>query len=94
MVTAVILINAERSKINETATALTDLDGVAEVYSVAGDWDLVALLRVPDNDRLADLVTNHMLKIESIKRSTTLVAFRAYSKFDLERMFSIGFEEK
>ena len=92
MVTAIILINARRDAINETSEALADLDGVAEVYSVAGPWDLVAVVRTRTNDQLADIVTGHMLKLEGIEKTTTLFAYRAYSRYDLERMFSIGME--
>jgi len=93
MVTAIVLVHARRDLVNETAEALNELDGVAEVYLVAGEWDLVAIIRAATNDQLADLVTNHMLKLEGITKTTTLIAFRAYSKHDLERMFEIGFEE-
>ncbi len=93
MVTGIILMNVRRDAINETAQALLELKGVAEVYSVAGDWDLAAIVRVKTNDEMADIVTSHMLKIETITKTTTLLAFRAYSNHDLERMFSIGFEE-
>jgi len=94
MVTAIILLNVRRDSINETAEKLVDLDGISEVYSVAGDWDLVAIVRVGKNEELADLVTNHMLKLDGIMRSTTLIAFKTYSRHDLERMFSIGIEEE
>ncbi len=94
MVTAIILLNVRRNRVNETAQALLEIGGVAEAYSVAGDWDLVAVARTSTNDELAELVTNHLLKLEGITKSTTLVAFRAYSKYDLEHMFSIGMEEK
>jgi len=93
MVTAFVLINACRDMIPETADALNNLEGVAEVYSVAGEHDLVAVIRAKTNEQLADLVTSHMLKLDGIERTQTLVAFRAYSKFDLERMFNIGMEE-
>jgi DNA-binding Lrp family transcriptional regulator len=94
MVTAIVLIHARRDMVNETAEALTQLDGIAEVYSIAGDWDLAAVIRVKSNDELADVVTNHMLKLEAIVKTTTLIAFRAYSKFDLERMFAVGMERE
>jgi DNA-binding Lrp family transcriptional regulator len=92
MVTAFVLVNVDRDKVNETAQALLDLDGVAEVYSVAGQWDLVAVIRARANEQLADIVTGHMLKLTGIRETTTLIAFKAYSKHDLERMFSIGAE--
>jgi len=93
MVTAFVLVNARRDRIPETAQALNKLDGVAEVYSVAGEYDLVAVIRVKVNEQLAELVTDHMLKLDGIERTHTLIAFRAYSRYDLERMFSIGMEE-
>jgi DNA-binding Lrp family transcriptional regulator len=71
---------------------LAELDGISEVYSVGGRYDLVAILRVPDNDALAALVTEHMLKVEGITYSETLIAFRAFSRHDLESMFSLGME--
>jgi DNA-binding Lrp family transcriptional regulator len=93
MITAIVLIHAERSRINETAQQLAEMEGVSEVYSVSGDYDLVAVLRVRDNEELADLVTNHMLKLEAILRTETMLAFKAYSRHDLETMFSIGMEK-
>jgi len=92
MVTAIVLVNAKRDAVNETAQALVAIEGVAEVYSVAGPWDLVAMVRVRSNEEMADVVTNHMLKLTGIEETTTLIAFRAYSRHDLERMFSIGME--
>ena len=92
MVSAVVLLGLERSKINEVAQQLVALDGVTEVYSVAGQYDLVAVLRVKDNDALAELVTGRMLKIQGILRSETLIAFRVLSRYDLERMFAVGME--
>ena len=92
MVTAFVLINAKRDKVTETAEALAALDGVSEVYSVAGQYDLVAVIRVKTNDQLAELITGRMLKLAGIERTQTIIAFRTYSKHDLEAMFSIGME--
>jgi Transcriptional regulators len=92
MVNAIVLLRVERNRINEVAQALVEVDGVSEVYSVAGQFDLVAILRTKDDDRLAELVTNHLLKIEGIISSETLIAFRVLSKHDLERLFSVGME--
>ena len=92
MVTAFVLINTRREAIQETAEALTRIEGVAEVYSVAGEFDLVAVIRVKANEQLADLVTGHLLRLKGIERTQTLISFRAYSKFDLERMFAIGMD--
>jgi len=93
MVTAFVLINAQRDMIPQTAEALAALDGVAEVYSVAGSYDLLAVIRVKENEQLAALVTERMLRLTGIQRTQTLIAFRAYSRYDLERMFSIGMEQ-
>jgi DNA-binding Lrp family transcriptional regulator len=93
MVNAVILLMVEKSKVNEVALKLVELPGISEVYSVAGHYDLVAIVRVRENDQIADAVTNHMLQIDGIQRSETLIAFRAFSRHDLEAMFSVGMEE-
>jgi len=90
MVTAVVLLNVERDQINEVAQTLADMEGVSEVHSVAGQYDLVAILRVATNEQLADLVTSHMLKLQGIQHTETLIAFRAYSRHDLEAAFSLG----
>ena len=90
MVTAIVLINAERHLINAAAEQLAEIPGVSEVYSVSGNYDLIALVRVPNNDALAELVTQQMLKLNGIQKSETLLAFQAFSRHDLEAMFSIG----
>lgn len=93
MVSAVILLVVEKSKINEVAEQLVDMKGITEVYSVAGQYDLVAIVRVRANEGIADAVTRQMLKIDGIIRSETLIAFRVFSRYDLERIFSIGADE-
>ena len=90
MVTALVLINTERTKVNDVAEALVEIEGVTEVYSVAGKYDLIALLRVSDNEAMADLVTRGILEIDGIAESETLVAFRVHSKFDLATIFDVG----
>ncbi len=90
MVTAFVLINAEPIRIAALAAELADMPGIAEVYSVAGDVDLVAVVRVRDHDDLADVVTKHMVRLQGIVHTQTLLAFRAYSKADVEASFSIG----
>jgi DNA-binding Lrp family transcriptional regulator len=90
MVTALVLLKVARDKVNSVAETLADMEGITEVYSVAGRYDLTVIIRVRDNDQLAELVTNHMLKVEGIQKSETLIAFRVYSRHDLEGMFSIG----
>lgn len=90
MVSAIVLIECEKGMVNETAETLAEMKGISEVYSVAGQVDLVAVVRVTDNDRLADIVTSKMLHVPGIARTETLIAFRVYSRHDLESMFSIG----
>ncbi|WP_022836279.1 Lrp/AsnC family transcriptional regulator [Salisaeta longa] len=90
MVTAIVLLHTERDAVNDVADALVTLSGVSEVHSVAGRYDLVAILRVESNDALAALVTEHIRGIEGITDSETLIGFRVYSSHDLERLFSIG----
>jgi len=92
MVNSIVLLRVGRGLINQVAQQLAELNGVAEVYSVGGQYDLVAILRVADNEALADVVTEHMLKVEGITYSETLIAFRAFSRHDLEAMFSVGME--
>jgi DNA-binding Lrp family transcriptional regulator len=90
MVTSIILINAERNKINEIAEQLQTIAGVSEVYSVSGKYDLVAIIRVKTNDDLASLVTKKMLSIGGIVKTETMLAFQAFSRHDLEAMFAVG----
>ena len=92
MVTAVVLLNVDRGRINDVADELAGLDGVSEVHSVAGRVDLVAILRVSENEDLADLVTGHIRGLEGITDSETLIGFRVHSSHDLENMFSIGMD--
>ena len=90
MVTAIVLLNVAHGQINEVAQRLAEFKGVSEVYSVGGRYDLVAIIRVKTNEELSDLVTAQMLKLPFIEHSETLIAFRAYSRHDLEAMFSVG----
>ncbi len=90
MVTSIILINAERNKINEIAEQLQELEGISEVYSVSGNFDLVAIIRVRTNEDLADLVTKKMLTISGITKTETMLAFQAFSRHDLDAMFAVG----
>lgn len=92
MVSAIVLMRVERDLINEVANGLVQINGVSEVYSVAGQYDLVSIVRVSNNDALAEVVTEKMLQIEGIIDSETLISFRVFSKHDLESMFSIGME--
>ncbi len=92
MITAIVLIAANRNKITETTQALANLQGITEVYSIAGPYDIAAIIRVKENQELADLVTKKMLKLDGIEKTTTLIAFEVFSRFDLDRMFSMGLE--
>ena len=89
MVTAIILINAERTHINDAAEMLAAINGISEVYSVSGNYDLIAIVRVRSNDELSELVTNKMKAVEGITRTESMLAFRAYSRHDLDAMFSL-----
>ena len=93
MVSAIVLLTVERDKINSVADAIADFEGVSEVYSVAGRYDLAVIVRVKTNEDLAKVVTERIRKVGGINSSETLIAFRVYSRHDLERMFSIGMEK-
>jgi DNA-binding Lrp family transcriptional regulator len=92
MVNAIVLLKVRPDRINEAAQELVEVDGVSEVYSVAGQHDLVVMIRARNEDHVASVVTDNMLKIQGLESSETLIAFRTYSRHDLERMFSIGLE--
>lgn len=93
MVTSLVLINTERTLVNQVAESLLDIEGVTEVYSVAGKYDLIALCRCRNNEEMADLVTRGILEIDGIVRSETLVAFRTHSRFDLASLFDVDTEQ-
>ena len=90
MLAAFVLIQAEPSRVADLASELADVEGVAEVYSVAGDEDLVAIVRVRQHEELAEVVTRGIAGLDGIVSTRTLVAFRAYSRHDLEAMFDLG----
>lgn len=94
MVTAIVLIQADRQRIPETAEALLQVPEVAEVYSVAGEFDLVAIVRVREYERMAEVVPEKLARTPGITRTVTLMAFQCYSRHDLERMWSIGLDEE
>ena len=94
MVNAVVLVACEIDSIPEAATAIADIEGVSEVYSVAGEWDLVAIVRVSDHDDLARVIPGGLGKVDGVVRTETLIAFQVYSKHDLEALFSLGFDER
>jgi len=90
MLTAFVSLKVQRDKINQIASQLASIDGISEVYSIAGRFDFTAIIRVRDCDDLADIVTNKMLKIDGITDSETQIAFRVHSKHDLESIFALG----
>lgn len=92
MITAIVNINCAVDKIPEVAQAIADLDGVTEVYSVAGDIDLVAMVRVRRHEQLADVIAGSLNKVAGVRSTQTLIAFQAYSRHDLEATFSLGLE--
>jgi len=85
-----VLIEAERSAIRTLGGELAAIDGVAEAYSVTGEWDFVAIVRVREHERLASVVTNAIAQLAGVVRTQTMVAFEAFSRHDLEAMFSVG----
>jgi len=87
---AVVLIRAERSALPDLGSRLAELDGVAEAYSVTGEWDFVAILRVREPEQLAKVVTERLARVDGIDRTYTMVAFETFSRHDLEAMFAIG----
>jgi DNA-binding Lrp family transcriptional regulator len=90
MTHAVVLIEAERDAMSNLGGALAGVEGVAEAYSVTGEWDFVAIVRVPDHEQLADVVTGQIGALPGVTRTQTMVAFEAFSRHDLEALFSIG----
>lgn len=90
MVTSIILMHVARGTVNQVAEKLAGMEQISEVFSVSGKYDLVAIIRVQDNDSLADFVTEKLGEIESIVDSETMLAFKAFSRNDLEEMFALG----
>ena len=92
MITTIVLIKCDPKVIPQCAMRLAGIDGVSEVYSVSGEWDLVAMVRVPEYERIAQVVTEEFAAVPGVERTQTLTAFRAYSKRDLEQAWDIGLE--
>ncbi|RJO69099.1 Lrp/AsnC family transcriptional regulator [Nocardia panacis] len=90
MITAIVMINADSGRIPETAQALADTAGVAEVYSCAGEVDLIAVVRVRDHEQIAEVVTNRIDKVAGVVRTITHIAFKSYRRADVEAGFSLG----
>lgn len=93
MITAIVLINAEVDAIPEVAEAIAELAGVSEVYSVAGSVDLVAMVRVRRHEDLAEVIAGRINRVSGVTSTETHIAFRAYSRHDLEAAFAIGFDD-
>lgn len=91
MITAIVMISVETDKIPELAEQIAGLDGVSEVYSVAGDADLIAVVRVREFEQIAEVIAGNVSKVPGVLHTDTHIAFRAYSRHDLEETFSIGF---
>jgi DNA-binding Lrp family transcriptional regulator len=92
MITAIVMVSVEANRIPEVAEAIAAVDGVSEVYSVAGDVDLIAIVRVKEFDAIADVIAGRLSKIDGVLHTDTHIAFRAYSRHDLEATFSLGLE--
>jgi DNA-binding Lrp family transcriptional regulator len=92
MLSAFVFVHAEPARIADLGPEIADLDGVAEVYSVTGDEDLIAVVRVREHEELAEVVTGRIARLDGIVHTRTSIAFQAYSRHDLEAMFSLGNE--
>ncbi|MGI8714124.1 MAG: Lrp/AsnC family transcriptional regulator [Solirubrobacteraceae bacterium] len=90
MTHAIVLIQAEGSALGTLGSELADIEGVAEAYSVTGEWDFVAILRLHEQDQLAQVVTGRLSQLAGVRRTQTMVAFEVYSRHDLEALFSVG----
>ena len=93
MVTAIVLVRTEGERVQEAAQAMLGIEGVTEAYSVTGPYDLVVMVRIPDFESLAEIVPEKLAQVPGVARTETMVAFRAYSNYDLDRAWSLGFEE-
>lgn len=92
MITAIVFVKADVARIPEVATAIAELDGVSEVYSVTGQIDLIALVRVRQHDEIASVIADQINKVPGVTETETHIAFRTYSKHDLEAAFSLGLD--
>ncbi len=90
MATAIVLVQADRRALGDLGERLAETDGVGEAYSVTGDWDFVAIVRVPRHEQLAEVVTGGISRLEGVERTQTLVAFEAFSRHDLDALFDVG----
>jgi DNA-binding Lrp family transcriptional regulator len=93
VITAIVLVHVDPDRIPEVAQVIAEIDGVSEVYSVTGDVDLVAMVRVREHDALADVIADRLSKVDGVQGTDTHIAFRAYSKHDLESAFALGIDD-
>ena len=92
MITAIVFVKADLARIPEVAEAIAALDGVSEVYSVTGQIDLIVMVRVRRNDDVADLLADRLTKVPGVTSTETHIAFRAYSRHDLDSAFALGLD--
>jgi DNA-binding Lrp family transcriptional regulator len=92
VITAIVLIETDVDRIPEAAEEIAGIEGVSEVYSVAGDADLVAMVRVREHEHLADVIADKVSKVPGVRETKTFIAFRTYSRHDLESAFSLGLD--
>jgi DNA-binding Lrp family transcriptional regulator len=92
MITAIVFVKADVARIPEVAEAIAALEGVTEVYSVTGQVDLIAMVRVPSHDAVAEVVADQLNKVAGVRETETHIAFRAYSRHDLDAAFSLGLD--
>jgi DNA-binding Lrp family transcriptional regulator len=92
VITAIVMVHAAADRIPETAQAIADLDGVSEVYSCAGDVDLIAVVKVAEHEQLADVIAGRLSRVQGVVRTDTHIAFRSYSRADTEATFSVGLD--
>ncbi len=93
MITAIVMIDAEVGRIPQVAEQVAGLEGVSEVYSVTGNADLIAIVRVHEHDQLAGVIADRLNKVDGITGTQTHIAFRTYSRHDLEAAFSLGLDD-
>jgi len=94
MLTAFILVKSQREALTTLGPQLADVQGIAEVYTVTGEWDFVAIIRVREQEELAEVVTQRLTRLDGVDRTQTMVAFQQFSAHDLEAMFGLGAEDK
>jgi len=94
VLTAFILVKSSREGLTSLGPHLADIEGIAEVYTLTGEWDFIAIARVREHDELAQVVTQRLTQLDGIEKTQTMVAFQQFSAHDLEAMFGLGLEDK